>query len=141
MLQHLTWPRSGAFLDATDGSVGITHIVDLTILYQDLEDTVTILDIAMGRRPQPVYFHYRIFEVTDDVTLDEHWLNARWVEKEALMKSFYDDQSEFIRSKCSSGLRPVQIDYFRLIMIQVFYFVSSYVYYLLITFAIISFAN
>ena len=131
-LRHLTWPRSGAFLDVMDTSVGITHIVDMTLLYKDQIDTVTIVDIAMGRRSQPVYFHYRVFEVLPGVSYDENWLNARWMEKEQIMKCFYESPEEFFRTKAGS-LRPVELNYAKLVSIQIFYFTSCYLYYLTIT--------
>lgn len=133
-LKHLTWPRAGAFLDLMDTRLGVTHIVDLTILYKDQVETVSIVDIAMGRRPQAVYFHYRVFEVSPQniSSYDENWLNQKWMEKEQLMKNFYDNPEEFLRTKAAT-LRPVELNYLKLVAIQIFYFTSCYIYYLTIT--------
>lgn len=130
-LSHLTWPRTGAFLDLTEGNLGLTHIVDLTILYLSQRQCCTILDIALGRNSQPIYFYYRIFEVEPDVAYDENWLNQRWLEKEELMKSFYSDPEEFLRTKAGQ-LRPVKLSLIKLIGNQLCILIACFVMYLVV---------
>jgi lysophosphatidylglycerol acyltransferase 1 len=131
LLKHLTWPRAGAFYDVADDLVGVTHIVDCSILYPDQENTLSILDIVMGRKPGPIYFHYRVFEVNEKMLLDEKWLNDRWLEKEQLMSEFYSNKEEFLRTKAGS-LRPVQMNFIKLINIHIFFLSICYWMYLVI---------
>lgn len=131
----MTWPRTGAFLDLTEGALDLTHIVDLTILYPDQEKATSILDIVLGRHPQQIYFHYRIFELTADGMYGENWLNERWLEKEALMKSFYDNPDHFLRTK-AGVLRPIQMSYFRLLLNNILMMMGFCVVYVVIKFLV-----
>ena len=135
MLQHLTWPRTGAFLDLTEGSLDISHIVDMTILYPDQEKATSILDILLGRHAQQIYFHYRVFETRSDGVYGENWLNERWLEKEALMKSFYENPDEFIRTK-AGVLRPITMSYPRLLLNNVAMMLGFCVVYVVIKFLV-----
>ncbi|XP_015786795.1 acyl-CoA:lysophosphatidylglycerol acyltransferase 1 [Tetranychus urticae] len=74
-LNRTVWPRYGAFDELLDERIGITHIVDLTILYCDQENPITIFDIAKGIKPEPVYFLFRVYEITHDI-LDDESLNS-----------------------------------------------------------------
>lgn len=139
-LKYLTWPRTGAFTDITDGHVYLTHIVDLTILYLDQRACTTILDIALGRNSQPIYFHYKIFEVRPDVAYDETWLNQRWLEKEQLMKSFYDNPDEFIRTKAGT-LRPSKLSFVVLIFNQICILVGCFVMFLVVKYLVSIFVH
>lgn len=68
-----------------------------------------------GRNSQTIYFYYRVFQVTPDVSYDENWLNARWTEKEEIMKTFYENQDEFFKNYAGQ-LRPVHMSMTRLIL-------------------------
>lgn len=114
-LHHLTWPRTGAFLDLLEGELHFSHIVDLTFLYPDQEVASSIVDILLGRNPQTIYFHYRVFPVSPDTIYNEAWLNARWAEKEVLMKCFYENRDEFFKNYAGQ-CRPVSMSMTRLIL-------------------------
>lgn len=133
MLQHLTWPRTGAFLDLTEGALDITHIVDLTVLYPDQEKAASILDIMWGQKAQQVYFHYRVFELTSDGVYGESWLNDRWLEKEALMKSFYQNPDEFLRTK-AGNLRPIQMSFWKLLIYNIIMMIGFCIVFIVVKF-------
>lgn len=115
MLNHLTWPRTGAFLDLLEGELHFSHIIDLTFLYSNQETTSSILDILLGRHPQKIYFYYRVFQVTPEINYDEAWLNSRWTEKEAIMKTFYENPDEFFKTHAGQ-LRPVSMSMTKLLL-------------------------
>lgn len=48
--QHVTHPRFKAFKDLIGPDIRVTHIVDVTLLYRNQEDPLSILDIAFGGR-------------------------------------------------------------------------------------------
>lgn len=48
--QHVTHPRFKAFKDLIDPEIRVTHIVDVTLLYRDQKNPLSILDIAFGGR-------------------------------------------------------------------------------------------
>ena len=72
LLNRTVWPRYGAFEELLDERIGITHIVDFTILYCDQENSISIFDIAKGIKPEPVYILFKIYEITDDIVCDEN---------------------------------------------------------------------
>lgn len=122
-------------MDLTEGALDLTHIVDLTILYPNQETAISVIDIVLGRRPQQIYFHYRVFELTSDGIYGEKWLNERWIEKEALMKSFYDNPDDFLRTK-AGVLRPIQMSYCRLVLSNIFMLMGFFVVYVVIKFLV-----
>jgi len=65
----------------------------------------------------PIYFHYRTYEVTPDTVLNEEWLNARWLEKEALMHDFYTNPSQFLNQRAGQ-LRPVVLSWTKMVGIS-----------------------
>lgn len=103
----------------------------MTILYMSQRKCATILDITLGRNAQPIYFHYKIFEVDPLVAYDENWLNQRWLEKEQLMKSFYDDPQEFLRTKAGQ-LRPIKLSLLKLVFNQFCILAGCVVMYLVV---------
>jgi hypothetical protein len=107
----------------------------MTILYPSQEKTTWILDILLGRHPQQIYFHYRIFEVTPDVMYNEKWLNDRWLEKEHLMHSFYENPDEFLRTK-AGVLRPIQMSYLKLLVNNILMMAGFCVVYVVIKFLV-----
>ncbi|KAI1309006.1 Acyl-CoA:lysophosphatidylglycerol acyltransferase 1 [Halotydeus destructor] len=131
VLKHLTWPRAGAFYDLADESVGITHVVDMSVLYANQDAPISIGDIIFGLRPGPVFFHYRVFERSPDIPLDEKWLNERWLEKEQLMHEFYTDKEHFL-AKNSNSMRPIELSWLKMISIHVFYLAVCYWLYFMV---------
>jgi lysophosphatidylglycerol acyltransferase 1 len=121
-LSHLTWPRVGAFQDLVEPSLGVSHIVDLTILYESQDENIapSILDIVMGRKAEKVYFHYRTMEINETTVLDEEWLNSLWNSKDKLMAEFYANKIEFLRTR-GGRLRPIEMSYLKMGAIHLFF--------------------
>ncbi|XP_003745121.1 acyl-CoA:lysophosphatidylglycerol acyltransferase 1 [Galendromus occidentalis] len=104
-LDNVTLPRVGAAKLALDiltdkeylkGQAPMEYLVDLTIGYPGAPlRPLDILAIVTGyRKPHSVYFHYRKFALKD-VPFDDSdklttWMYERWVEKEQLLKHFYE---------------------------------------------------
>lgn len=130
VLQHLTWPRAGAFHDMCDQSLGVTHVVDLTLLYDSQQDPISISDIIFGTRPGPIYFYYRTFQVDNVHELDEQWLHNRWLEKEQLLAEFYHDKQQFLQAKAKE-LRPIELNWIKMINIHLFYLAVNYWIYVI----------
>lgn len=159
------WPRYGAFEELADVRLGVTHIVDLTILYADQDKTLSIIDIAKGIRREPVYFVYRVFELDrdddDDVSpiidgspqnevrhlsrnrLNLEWLQNLWKEKEQIIEEFYSDQENFFQTYGTG--RPIDLSYSKLFFIHIFFLstmtaliLSLYTLYILIAHVLFS---
>ncbi|XP_074600000.1 acyl-CoA:lysophosphatidylglycerol acyltransferase 1-like [Brevipalpus obovatus] len=166
-LKRVVWPRYGAFEELADVRLGVTHIVDLTILYADQDKTLSIIDIAKGIRREPVYFVYRVFELDcdddddDDVSpitdgspqnelrhtarnrLNLEWLQNLWKEKEQLIEDFYSDQENFFQTYGNG--RPIDLSYSKLFFIHIFFIsimtaiiLSLYTLYILIAHVLFS---
>ncbi|KAG9509393.1 Serine/threonine-protein kinase Nek8, partial [Fragariocoptes setiger] len=119
--KYVTHPRFGAFKDLTDPLVGITHLVDCTLLYDSLSEPLSILDIAFGSRQEPVFIHYRLFE-RDKITEGlNDWLQKVWLEKEKLMQTFYEDRDTFYRNVGHKRLRIKRLDWIKLMAVHFFY--------------------
>ena len=91
ILNNVTYPRFGAYSELVDPTVGVTHVVDLTICYDDLEHPPSIVDILGGRRVCEVHFYYRIHPITknhDDVR-SERWLREQWQLKDKMLTAHY----------------------------------------------------
>lgn len=41
----------GAFYDLADTTLGVTHVVDLTVLYASQTDVISLADVLFGTRP------------------------------------------------------------------------------------------
>jgi hypothetical protein len=117
---HVTYPRFGAYNDIMSPEVGITHIVDLTIIYEDIQNPLSILDIARGNSKSKVIFYYRIFEVKkiEDIRT-EQWLNKRWKEKEDFLQKYYTDKNALLKSL--NHLNVVSLNWIKVLGIHCFY--------------------
>lgn len=71
--------------------LGVTHVVDLTICYDDPEKPPSILDIVRGTKCSEVHFHYRIHPVAgnEDTIRSESWLFDQWTSKDRLLARHY----------------------------------------------------
>lgn len=126
-LRNVVWPRVGAFKDLTDKRLGITHIVDLTIIYPSLDQAISLVDILFGREPTPVYFIYRVYNL-NDIELNDEWLNELWKKKDDCIQRFYDDKQSFLKSE--TKIREVQMQWSKMLLINVIFFslFAIYVY-------------
>jgi len=122
--KYVTHPRFGAFKDLIDPSVGVTHIVDATLLYDDIEDPLSILDIGLGNRSEPAILHYRLFK-RSEINPNEEWLRKIWMEKEDLLKKFYEDRSSFL-TKVEHTIRVIRLDWFKILAVHLFYLLVCY---------------
>ena len=134
ILKHVIWPRYGAFEELVDSRVGVTHIVDLTVMYLDPQNQVSLFNILRGDRKESVKYFFRVFEVDDSpvndgsvsssdreisvVTREElnrEWLQNLWIEKEEIMENFYSNREKFY---LTHGLgRRVQLSYSKIFLI------------------------
>lgn len=124
-LKHVTWPRYGAFNDLIDKRLGVTHIVDLTIIYPHLEETLSIIDILKGDRPADVQMIYRIFPL-DEIEPTSEWLNQIWKDKEQTMANFYENQQKFLSTQIK--FNEVKLSLGKAITINIFYLLLSWFY-------------
>lgn len=115
ILNNVTYPRFGAFSELVDPTVGVTHVVDLTICYDDLEHPPSIVDILGGRPICEIHFYYRIHPITEanaDTIRSEQWLRDQWQLKEQVLAEHYNvmkrikqRRSNSTRGSLSSSLR------------------------------------
>ena len=124
-LKNVVWPRFGAFNDLIDKSIGLTHIVDVTIIYPSLEQTVTILDILKGGRKTNVYMIYRLFDLNEMEPTNE-WMNELWKQKDNMMEEFYEDKEKFL-SKYEK-MRVAKLSWIKMFFINVFYLLLTIAY-------------
>lgn len=96
--------------------VELTHIIDLTIIYEDLLNPISILDITRGIKKSTVIFHYKIHEIEyinsdsekdkelinlpiikqSKEQINDQWLNEQWLKKESFLSSYYQDRSSIL---------------------------------------------
>src|SRR5690625_2633734 len=94
MLSNVTYPRFGAYSECIDPLVRVTHVVDLTICYDDAEHPASIVDIVCGRRTTEVHFYYRIHSVAENPTVrTEAWLREQWQLKDTLLGQHYAEMA------------------------------------------------
>lgn len=121
-LDYVTLPRVGATKlaletltdpDVLKGQPAVEYLLDLTIGYPGAPARpLDILAIATGyRKPHIVHFHYRKYAVKDVPFGDGDaliaWMYERWVEKEQLLKHFYEHgsfPSAHAEDECSTGI-------------------------------------
>lgn len=90
ILSTVTYPRFGAYSECIDPLVGITHVVDLTICYDDVEHPPSIVDIVRGRRVCEIHFYYRVHSVIENPDVrTEAWLREQWQLKDHFLADHY----------------------------------------------------
>ncbi|KAH7638378.1 acyl-coa:lysophosphatidylglycerol acyltransferase 1-like protein [Dermatophagoides farinae] len=88
---NVTYPRVNGFRELLKDDVNITHVVDLTICYDDPDKVPSILDIVRGINYSGVHFHYKIHQLNgaEENINSEEWLYEQWQKKEALLNNHY----------------------------------------------------
>lgn len=124
LLKYVTYPRFGAFKDLIDPSVGVTHIVDATLLYKDIKDPLSILDIGLGTRREPAIINFKLYK-RSEINPTEEWLRNIWMDKEKLLKKFYEDRASFLKS-VENTLRVACLDWFKILAVHLFYLLVCY---------------
>ncbi|CAG2163862.1 unnamed protein product [Oppiella nova] len=129
-LYHVTYPRFGAYNEVMESEAGITHVVDLTIAYEDLQNPLSIVDIGRGNRKSAVVFNYRIYDVnqTPDIKTEE-WLNKVWKEKEELLLKYYTDRQSLLNTLHEFNV--VSLSWLKIIGVHVFHLSFWFVFYVL----------
>lgn len=64
-LDFVLWPRLGVFMAMVDRSVGMTHIMDVTILYPWTTDDGSLEYAFNFTKTMEIYYYYRIYEIID----------------------------------------------------------------------------
>lgn len=124
MTRYVTHPRFGAFKDLIDPSVGVTHIVDATLFYDDIRNPLSILDIAFGNRKEPAILNYKVYN-RSEINPTEEWLRNIWLEKDKLLQQYYEDRS-CIYKRFEDTMRAAKLDWFRLLSVHLFYLSVCY---------------
>jgi len=117
-LKYTTWPRYGAFKDLLDRKLNITRIIDCTIMYSDFDKPLGVFDIMKGTKKSEIYFHYKNYYVANE-QLDEEWLRRVWLNKEELMRSFYENKEQFLGQ--NETFNVVNLSYLKIIFINLFF--------------------
>lgn len=68
--------------------------------------------------------HYRVLQRASQELSDE-WLRNIWMEKERLIKSFYEDRDKFLEEHGNS-MRTTQLDWAKVIIVHLFYLLVFY---------------
>lgn len=127
-LKNLVWPRFGAFQDLIDKRIGITHFMDVTIIYPNIQKPFTMIDVLLGVDSYtPVYMIYRVYDLQDIEPTNE-WLNELWKQKDEMISSFYEDPERVLQKY--PLIRRVELNWRQLWMVNVVYFTMAafYVY-------------
>lgn len=124
LTNYVTHPRFGAFKDLIDPSVDVTHIVDATILYDDITNPLSILDITLGGRKEPVLIHYKVYN-RSEINPTEEWLRNIWLEKDKLLRQYYEDRDS-VYKRFGNCLRSAKLDWLKVVTIHLFYLLVCY---------------
>ncbi|XP_026276936.1 acyl-CoA:lysophosphatidylglycerol acyltransferase 1 isoform X1 [Frankliniella occidentalis] len=117
----------------------INWVLDLTIAYPEGKPLDLPTIITGWREPCKTYLFYRVFNMADIPREQEgltKWLFDRWVEKEEMLKHYYET-GKFPVEKFSSHPMPTQVisqDALRFVILHIFFLVSSYVHYRMFSF-------
>lgn len=122
--KYVTHPRFGAFKDLIDPSVEVTHIVDATLLYDDIKNPLSILDIAMGSRKEPALLHYKVYK-RSEINPTEEWLRNIWLEKDKLLQQYYEDRSKAFE-RFEGTMRSAKLDWLKVFTVHLFYLLVCY---------------
>lgn len=124
LTKYVTHPRFGAFKDLIDPSVNVTHIVDATLLYDDIRNPLSILDIALGNRKEPAILHYKVYN-RSEINPSEEWLRNIWLEKDKLLKKYYEDRDSAFE-RFEGSMRSLKLDWFKVLAVHIFYLLVCY---------------
>jgi len=124
MTKYVTHPRFGAFKDLIDPSVEVTHIVDATLIYDDLRDPLSILDIALGTRKEPAILKYKVYE-RSKINPTEEWLRNLWIEKDKLLEQYYRDRETTLK-QFEGTMRSIKLDWLKVLVVHLFYSLVCY---------------
>lgn len=122
--KFVTYPRFRAFKDLMDLSVGITHIVNATLLYDNINNPLSILDTALGNRKEPAILHYMVHE-RETINPSDEWLRDIWLEKDKFLEKFYEDRDKVLNS-FDGTLRTASLNWYKLFSIHLFYLLVCY---------------
>ncbi|XP_018917337.1 acyl-CoA:lysophosphatidylglycerol acyltransferase 1 isoform X2 [Bemisia tabaci] len=118
----------------------LSWILDITIGYPGGRP-IDLSHIIFGHRdPCQTFLYYRLYHLSEVPKEEEafsKWLLDRWVEKETMLEQFYTS-GEFPQ-KSSAYLippRPVTQNNLRFLLLHLFFMLSSYVHYIIISFII-----
>lgn len=124
LTKYVTHPRFGAFKDLIDPSVEVTHIVDATLLYDDIKNPLSILDIALGSRKEPALLHYKVYK-RSEINPTEEWLRNIWIEKDKLLQQYYEDRGKAME-RFESTMRSAKLDWLKVFTVHLFYLLVCY---------------
>lgn len=124
MTRYVTHPRFGAFKDLIDPSVDVTHIVDATLLYDDIKNPLSILDIALGNRKEPAILNFKVYE-RSKINPTEEWLRNIWLEKDKLLQQYYEDRGR-VYKRFEGSLRAAKLDWLKVLSVHLFYLSVCY---------------
>uniref|UniRef100_A0A6G1SJ31 Acyl-CoA:lysophosphatidylglycerol acyltransferase 1 n=1 Tax=Aceria tosichella TaxID=561515 RepID=A0A6G1SJ31_9ACAR len=124
LTKYVTHPRFGAFKDLIDPSVGVTHIVDATLIYDDIKNPISIIDIGLGNKKEPAILHFKVYN-RSEINPTEEWLRNIWLEKDKLLAKYYEDRTNILK-KFAKTFRVAKLDWFKTLSIHLFYLLVCY---------------
>lgn len=124
LTRYVTHPRFGAFKDLIDPSVGVTHIVDATLMYDDINNPPSILDIVFGNKKEPAVLHYKVYK-RSEINPTEEWLRNIWLEKDKLLNKYYEDRASVLKRN-EDSFRVASLDWFKILSVHLFFFLVCY---------------
>ena len=125
LTKYVTHPRFGAFKDLIDPSVGVTHIVDATMFYNDIRNPPSILDIVLGTKREPAILDYKLYKLSE-INPTEQWLRNIWLEKDKALAKYYEGERSNLLRRFESTLRVASVDWFKLLAVHLFYLLVCY---------------
>lgn len=122
--KYVIHPRYGAFRDLMDPSVGVTHIVDATLMYDDIRNPLSILDIGFGNKKEAVLLHHKVYD-RSQIEPSEEWLRKIWFEKDKLLERYYEDRDS-VYKMIDGTLRVLRQDWLKIIAVHLFHLLVCY---------------
>lgn len=122
--KYVTHPRFGAFKDLIDPSVGVTHIVDTTLFYNDIKNPLSVLDITLGTRKEPAILNYKLYK-RSEINPTEEWLRNIWLDKDKRLAKYYENRSSFVKL-IEHSMRVAKLDWFKILAVHLFYLLVCY---------------
>lgn len=136
-LANVVYPRWRAIADLLAPEIGLTHLVDLTILYPG--HPIGIFELLIDVPKEPIILLYKIFEITDEgdsvmsheyhpyikqiprSRITNDWLVSLWKEKDQLIDLYNTNKVEFMRIHGASE-RHIEVSFFMLFCTHIVYF-------------------